>query len=209
MSVRVGRAPSVAGALALCLAVTGLAGCGEASTTIRPSASLAEIQFTPRASRTPVAPVESDEPTEAPTLPAIPVGWDDAFCQLFGSVVIAQELLIDIERAIQEDNVRDARGLSRDLRETAGETTELLADVPEWADAADITEAMAGLTDLYTRAGDEYVATYAEESRPALRRARALRKQVGEATPGVNQMLADLTDMGISCGDLALQLEQF
>jgi hypothetical protein len=204
-----GRARPALGVISLCLALTGLAGCGEATTTIRPSASLAEVQFTPRASRTPALPVESVEPTEEPSFLAIPVGWDDAFCQLFGSVVIAQELIIDIERAIEEDNVRDARGLSRDLRETAGETTELLADVPVWDEAADITEAMAGLTDLYTRAGDEYVAAYAEESRPALRRARGLRKQIGDATPGVNGMLTDLTDTGVSCGDLALQLEQF
>jgi hypothetical protein len=195
--------------LLLCAALTSLAACGEATTTNRPSASLAEVQFTPRASRTPAVPVESVVPTEEPTFLAIPVGWDDAFCQLFGSVVIAQELIIDVERAIEEENVRDARGLSRDLRDTAGEATALLAEIPAWDDAADITEAMAGMTDLYTRAGDEYVAAYAEESRAALRRARALRKQVGEATPGVNQMLTDLTDTGISCGDLELQLEQF
>jgi hypothetical protein len=195
--------------LALCAAVTGVAACGEASTTIRPSASLAEVEFTLRPSRLPATPRETLEPTAEPTFIAIPVGWDDAFCQLFGSVFIAQELIIDIERAIDEENVRDARGLSRDLQETAGEATELLADVPAWDDATEITEAMAGLTDLYTRAGDEYVAAYAEESRQALRRARALRKQVSQATPGVNEMLTDLTDTGVNCGDLELQLEEF
>ncbi|MEO6349333.1 MAG: hypothetical protein ABIP53_01655 [Candidatus Limnocylindrales bacterium] len=194
--------------LVLSVALTGIVACGEASTTIRPSASLAEVQFTPRASRTPVTPVESLEPTEGPTFLAIPVGWDSAFCQLFGSVVIAQELIIDIERAIAEENVKDARGLARDLRDTASETTALLADVPVWDEAAALSEAIAGLSDLYTRAGDEYVATYAQESRAALRRARALRKQVTDATPGVNGMLADLSDLGVSCDDLALQLEQ-
>jgi hypothetical protein len=208
-----GQARALAIVAALLVAAIVVTACGGQTTaTIRPSASLLEVEFTQRPTRTPpsssatgtVAP-----PTAEPTFLDLPVGWDDAFCQVFGVTVIAQELIIDIERAIEEENVRDARGLSRDLRDTAEEATVLLADVSDWDPAADAKLELTTLIDLYTRAAAEYVTTYAEESRPALRRARALRKQVQQATPAANEAFADLAGMGIECGDLALQLEQF
>ena len=104
---------AVLASLAIVLTVTAV-GCDEPASSARPSASLLEVEFTPRAT---LSAAESDEPTAEPTFVAIPVGWDDAFCSIFADVVVAQELAIDIERALEEENARDARGLARDLRD--------------------------------------------------------------------------------------------
>jgi hypothetical protein len=196
--------------IAFAVALGGLIACDEARSTQRPSSSLADVQFTIRPTKTPVASASASlEPTEAPTFVTLPVGWDDAFCAVFSDAVIAQELIIDVERALEEQNVRDARGLARDLRDTAADATTLLADLPVWEPASPAVEAIASLIDLETRAGAEYGTYFTDAARNALRRARALRTQVATETPQANEALADLAQVGIACGTLPLVLEQF
>ena len=106
---RSGAVARTIGVLALiAVAVGGIAACDEARSTLRPSASLLEVQFTPQPTRTSSA-RPTDEPTEDPTFVSLPVGWDDAFCAVLSGAVISQELIIDIERALEEENFRDAR----------------------------------------------------------------------------------------------------
>lgn len=198
---------TVAIAAALAVALGGLAACSEVRSTARPSASLAEVQFTQQPPRTAVATGETFEPTEEPTFISLPVGWDDAFCAVLSGAFISQELIIDVERALAEENFRDARGLARDLRDTAAETTALLTELTEWEPAADVTAILVTMIDLDLRAGTEYGAYFTEESRNALRRARALRRDVFDATPLANELLADMAALGITCGDLPLRLE--
>ena len=189
------------------VALGGLLACEEARSTLRPSASLLDVEFTLQPTRTPAA-TASVEPTEEPTFISLPVGWDDAFCTIFSDAFIAQELIIDIERALEEANVRDARGLARDLRDTAADATTLLADLPVWEPATAAVASIASLIDIDARAGAEYGTYFTDDSRNALRRARALRREVEDQTPAANEVLAELAALGITCGDLPLQLEQ-
>ncbi len=49
---------------------------------------------------------------------------------VFADVVVAQELAIDIERAIDEENPRDAKGLARDLRDITADAQGLMEGLP-------------------------------------------------------------------------------
>ena len=192
-------------ALAAVVAIA-MIGCDEPRSSLRPSASLLEVEFTPQASREPGSTFEA---TEAPTFLSLPVGWDNAFCAVFADVVVAQELVIDIERALDEENVRDARGLARDLRDIAADATTLLADLPDWDPGAAATLEVAALIDLGGRTGAEYGAFFTDETRNALRRARNLRREMGDATPAANGEFAALADLGITCQGIPLRLEEF
>lgn len=187
-------------------ALTGVAvvACDSGSSTPRPSASLLEVEFTPRPG-TPAP--SSEEPTEEPTFISMPVGWDSGFCNVLADVNDAQELVIDIERALAELNPRDARLLARDLRDVTAHAATLLDGVPEWAPAEVAMVEMASLVDLGGRAGTEYGTFFADDSRTALRRARTLRREIQTETPQANQALDQLTEIGIECPGLTLQLE--
>jgi hypothetical protein len=191
--------------LAAVVAVTAI-GCTEPSSSARPSASLLEVQFTPRGP-TP-GPEETEEPTEEPTFVAIPVGWDDAFCSIFADVAIGQELVIDIERAIDEENAKDAKGLARDLRDITADAVGLMEGLPEWEDAATATEQVTSLLELYGKAATEYLAYFNEET-TTLRKARNVRRQINRATPGANERFATLEELGIECEDQPLVIEEF
>ncbi len=180
--------------------------CDEPRSSLRPSASLLEVEFTPQATRDAGS---TDEPTQAPTFLSLPVGWDNAFCGVFADAVIAHELVIDVERALEEENVRDARGLARDLRDIAADATALLADLPAWDPGAPATLELAALIDLGGRAGAEYGTFFADETRAALRRARNLRNEMADSTPAANEEFAALADLGITCEGLPLRLEEF
>jgi hypothetical protein len=197
---------TIAIAAALAVALGGLAACSEARSTARPSASLLDVEFTPQPTRS-ASVTPSPEPTEKPTFISLPIGWDDAFCAVVSGAIISQELIIDIERALTEENFRDARGLARDLRDTATEATVLVTELTPWDPAADVTAQLAALIDLDSRAGVEYGTYFTDASRNALRRARALRRDVFDATPLANEALADMAALGITCGDLPLRLE--
>lgn len=196
---------SVLAGLAIVIAVTAI-GCTEPSSSARPSSSLLEVEFTPRA--TAPGPDETEEPTEEPTFVAIPVGWDDAFCAIFADVAVGQELVIDIERAIDEENAKDAKGLARDLRAITEDATGLMEGLPEWEDAADATAKVTAVLDLYGKAATEYLAVFNEEG-GTLRRARNIRRQIARATPAANETFAELETLGILCEDQPLVIEEF
>lgn len=177
--------------------------CDEPRSSARPSASLLDVEFTPQPTRSAGS---SEEPTEAPSFISLPVGWDNAFCGVFADTVVAQELVIDVERALDEENFRDARGLARDLRDITADATTLLADLPDWEPGAQATLEIAALIDLGGRAGTEYGAYFADDAR-ALRRARTLRREILDSTPAANDALAGLANLGIVCEDLPLVLE--
>jgi hypothetical protein len=180
-------------------------GCDEASSTPRPSSSLLEIDFTPR----PTATASSDEPTPDPTFIAIPVGWDTAFCAIFADVQVAQELVNDVQRALDEEAIRDARGLARELRDITTDAAALMAELPDWDPAQDATAEITAMIDLGGRAGTEYGDYFTTEERGALRRARNLRRDIANNTPATNEKLAELGDLGISCEGVELRLEEF
>jgi len=194
---------ALAGVLVLLVSIVAGA-CDSPRSSLRPSASLLDVEFTPQPTRTSES---SEEPTEAPTFVSLPVGWDNAFCSVFADAVVAQELVIDVERALEEENFRDARGLARDLRDITADATALLADLPEWEPAAQATLEIATLIDLGGRAGTEYGAYFADDAR-ALRRARNLRREMLDGTPAANEALAELADLGIVCEGQPLVLEQ-
>lgn len=189
------------------MAALGIGACDEPRSSPRPSASLLEVEFTPQPTRSRGSSGSSEEPTEEPTFLSIPVGWENAFCSVFADAVVAQELVIDVERALEEEDFRDARGLARDLRDITADATTLLPDLPEWDPAAQATLEIATLIDLGARAGTEYGAYFADDAR-ALRRARNLRREILDSTPAANEALAELTDLGIVCEGLPLELEQ-
>ena len=195
---------SALAALSLVIVVTAV-GCTEPSSSARPSSSLLEVEFTPRAT---LAPDETEEATEEPTFVAIPVGWDDGFCAIFADVAVGQELVIDIERAIDEENAKDAKGLARDLRNISEDATGLMEGLPEWEDGADAKEKVTSLLDLYVKAANEYLAFYNEEG-GTLRRARGFRRQIARATPAANDTFAELETLGITCDDQPLIIEEF
>ena len=122
--------------MAALLAVVLIAGaCGSGSPSPRASRSPAATT-SPRASAGVVATL-GPPPTEAPSLPPQqapdwPDGWDAAFCTAFEEVVIAQELAVDIGRALAEENTADARALASELITTTESATALLGDVTGW-----------------------------------------------------------------------------
>lgn len=195
---------SVGVSVLVVLCVLFVSACDEARTSPRPSSSLLEVQFTPQPTSTAEA---TGEPTSEPSFISLPVGWDNAFCGVFADAAVAQELVIDIERALDEANVKDAKGLARELRDTTADGTTLLADLPDWDQAQDAALEIATLIDLGGRAGTEYGTFFTDDSRSALRRARALRKEIENETPAANAALAGLADLGIECEGFPLVLE--
>jgi hypothetical protein len=194
------------GTLTIALVVTCLvaAACDGATSSPRPSPSLVDVVFTPQP--TPTTEGSAGNSSE-PTFLSLPVGWDDDFCAVFADVFVSQELVIDVERALEEENLRDARLLARELRDTSSRGSELLTDLADWDSGHQVMLEMATLLDLGSRAGDEYGMFFADDSTPALRRARGLRKEIGTKTPQANAALAELATLGISCPDHDLVLE--
>lgn len=184
--------------------VTGAYGCLEPTTSPRPSPSLIELDFTPPPT---TSPPSSPGGSPGRTLVSWPIGWDVAFCGALTEAVIAQELVIDVERAIDEDADRDAMGLARELALVATGASQLLADLPEWDGGGEVVAGLAALMDLGVRAGAEYETHLDNNRRPPLRRARALRREIGDAVPQVNEQLQALADAGLACPGTPLQLE--
>lgn len=179
-------------------------GCDVPSTSPRPSPSLIEVEFTQRPTALSTA---TPAGSITPTLVSWPVGWDVAFCRLLGETVIAHELVIDVQRALDEGNQRDARLLAQELRDTAAAAQQSLAELADWQPAEDAVLAITTLLDLDARAGEQYGQHFAENSRAALRRARSLRREVAAEVPEANTELASLGQSGLSCPGINLQLE--
>jgi len=185
--------------LALLLAAVA---CDTPAGTPRPSPSLIVLQFTPQPSRS-----ASPTSSAAATFASWPIGWDVAFCEMFSDAIIAQQLIVDVERALDEDNRHDARLLADELTLTATHVTELLAELPDWSTAADADAGIATLMDLGARAGREYHDYFANDKRAALRRARHLRRQNADQVPPINDELEALADRGLACPGANLVLE--
>jgi hypothetical protein len=126
---------------------------------------------------------------------------------MFVQAVDAQQLLVDVERALDEGANRDARLLADELIQSASAGVDAVAGMPTWADATATVVAIAGLMDLGKRAGTEYHAWFANDKKAALRRARVLRLENGAQVPAANDGLADLADAGLACQDVPLVLE--
>jgi hypothetical protein len=180
--------------------------CEGATGSPRPSPSLVELDFTPQ----PTASVPSTSSSPVPSATRVanwPDGWDAAFCAMLTEAVIVQELVVDIERAMEEGDVRDARGLARDLTATAAAALALIEQVPEWQGGDQALTAITTLIDLGARMGPEYEQYLTDESRAALRRARNLRGDNRRAVPAANEELDSLILGGVACPDVALRLE--
>ena len=179
--------------------------CGGPTTSPRPSPSLIDLDFTPQ----PTTSLSSPGPSASTIASQVarPDGWDEAFCSMFTEARIAQELLVDIERALDEGDTRDARGLARELRQVAQDATVLIDEIPDWDGSADVLLDIATLLDLGGQAAAEYDTYLGDDSRPALRRARGLGRENAETVPGANSGLEDLTAAGVECPDGRLILE--
>ena len=191
----------VTGLILLVLAAALIACEGTGTRTPRPSPSLIILDFSPRPSGT----------TGASASPAPqggwPIGWDAGFCAMFAQAVDAQQLVVDVERAIDEGDNHDARLLADELIVSANGAVDAISTLPEWNGANATVIAIAGLMDLGERSGAEYHAWFANGRKAALRRARDLRTENGTLVPDVNTSLARLADSGLACQDLPLVLE--
>lgn len=193
----------VVGAVLLCVGLLATTvACGAPVSTPRPSPSLLILQFTPRPSLSSAPPA-----TASPTPVDWPVGWDVGFCAMFDEAIIAQQLVVDVERAMAEGNTHDAQLLADELTLTADHATELLAALPIWPQAESAVVGIAALMDLGSRAGTEYHSWFSDGKRAALRNARALRAENGTKVPVVNEDLQALADAGLSCPGTSLSLE--
>lgn len=194
---------SVTTGLILLVLAAALIGCESTGTrTPRPSPSLIILDFSPQPSAT-----TDVSPSPGAQVGAWPAGWDASFCAMFVQAVDAQQLVVDVERALDEGARRDARLLADELIVSASGATDAIAALPEWSDATATVIAIAGLMDLGERAGAEYHAWFANGRKAALRRARVLRAENGTQVPGANAGLARLADAGLVCQDLPLVLE--
>ncbi len=126
---------------------------------------------------------------------------------MLGEAVIAQELVVDVARAIDEGADRDARQLARELNETASYASTLSEALPEWDGGQDALLEIAALMDLDARAGTAYQSFLTDGSHAALRRARNLRAEIETGVPRANQQLSLLVELGMSCPGGTLVLE--
>ncbi|HUG47082.1 MAG TPA: hypothetical protein VMP67_01585 [Candidatus Limnocylindria bacterium] len=188
---------SVGGLLALAM----LAACSEAAApTLRPSPS-------PTASLPPATSAPTLRATPRPTPPPWPQGWDEAFCTAFGELTVAQELVVDIPRALADEAPEDALLLARELRTAATEGRELVTGVPEWEEALETLTALDLLADIGGRIGRQYV-RFLEENRPAARaRAEELSEEMGPVVEEANATLEQLASLGLDCSPYDLRLE--
>ena len=203
------RPAALAAGIAVALVVALIVGaCGAGSPSPRPSRSPV-ASSPPRSS--PVLTL-APPPTAAPTLPPEqapdwPDGWDTAFCTAFEQVVIAQELVVDIGRALAEEARGDAQALAAELIGTPEAATPLLAGVTGWEDGEALVGRLTSLVEIGGRIGRQYRRYLAEDRPAALERANEL---IGEMRPVVAEArgrLADLAQAGIECPGHELTIE--
>lgn len=180
----------------------GALACGGPAGTPRPSPSLIDLPSTPVPSLASGAPA-----SPGTSFGSWPLGWDTAFCAMFRQAVDAQQLVVDVERALAEGANRDARLLAGELIVSADTAVDVIAALPVWSGATATVVAIAGLMDLGARSGTEYQAWFANGKNAALRRARDLRTENGTQVPAANAGLAGLADAGLTCQDVPLVLE--
>jgi len=193
---------SVVSGLILVALVASVSACGAPARTPRPSPSLIVLDFSPLPSATVMG-----SASPGTSHGSWPLGWDASFCAMFVQAVDAQQLLVDVERALDEGANRDARLLADELIVSASGAADAIAALSEWPDATATVVAVAGLMDLGQRAGTEYHAWFASGKKAALGRARDLRSENGAQVPGANAGMAELANAGLTCPDVPLVLE--
>ncbi len=183
--------------------------CSSSSPTSRPSASLAIVDFTPL----PTVALPSLAPTRSPAHTTLngswPVGWDVSFCTAFADATVAHQLVIDIERAIADENRTDAQGLANELAQTAPIATTEVTRMKDWEPAAQLKTDMTAMLDLDLQAAVAYQSYFNDDVKPALKQARQLRNQVGKQVDSANTELQSLADMGLACPGTDLKFETF
>jgi hypothetical protein len=203
------RIPQAAVAWLSIVLVVFAAGCGGATGSPGPSASLVLLDFTPP----PTGALPSIRPQKTPGHTAAtgswPVGWDVAFCTAFTDFTVAHELIIDIERAIDEDARDDAAGLAGELGQTVPIAQNELNRMSEWETATELRTELLAMLDLDGQAATAYRSYFNDEVRSALRQARQLRNQVGKQVSDANDQLQVLANLGLGCPGTELRLESF
>ena len=195
---------------AVCVAVLlaiVVAACDTPRGTARPSASLLELDFTPIPTIGPITSPGAESPT--PVVGAWPVGWDVAFCTGLTDTVVAHELVIDIQRALDDDAREDAVGLTTELAETLPVATAAVGRIRDWEPAAAVKADLTAMLLLHAEVATAYQAFFDEGGRPLNRAARQARNAVGRAVPAANQNLETLADLGLTCPGTSLVLEEF
>jgi hypothetical protein len=187
----------------LLAAVIALAGCGGPGATASrsPSSSVSAGASTPAGS------IPSSDPIGTPFTPPWPAGWNDAFCGMFGEMVVMQELAVDIGRALAEDDRDDALALTRELAGSAAAVREQLAALPVWATAGPLGEDIVALLDLADEMALRYERYLAQNRNPARGLAEAAAEQMGEVVPDLLDKLILLSEMGLACAGLTFNLE--
>lgn len=189
----------------LIVAIAGLlalGGCADAivGPTGSPLAS-------PRPLTSPAVLPDTPRPSPQPTQPPWPAGWDEAFCASFDEVAVAQELVVDVPRALADEDDDDALALARELRATAIAAGELLEDVMPWEPAQPALAAMVSLADIAARIGRQYVRYLDEGRQPALERVSELLDDMQPVLEEANDELAELAALGAACPPRGLTLE--
>jgi len=183
--------------------------CGGTSGSPGPSPSLLTLDFTPLPTVAPVSPSASGTPRPS-TLPASwPIGWDVSFCTAFADLTVAHELVIDIDRAIADNNKSDAQGLANELAQTAPIATSEVTNLKVWEPATELKTDLTNMLSLDGQAATSYQSYFNDGVKTALRDARQTRNQVSKAVNPANTQLQQLAATGLSCPGTELKLETF
>jgi hypothetical protein len=202
--------PAKAPAASRLFAVLGLlglllAGCGATTSSPLPSPSLVYLSFSPLPAET--APASTFAPPSATLVNSWPPGWDAAFCAMFDNAVNAQQVIVDVERAITAKATKDAKGLAGDLTTLSTKATQQIDAMPDWAPSSQALSDIGGLMDYGTQAAAKYTKYFQNDNSATLKKARQLRRQDAAAVPATNSDLALLAETGLVCPKHALQLE--
>jgi len=192
--------------LVLLVAVAAVA-CETPRSTARPSASLLDLEFTPIPTQDPGSSPGTASPT--PISGVWPVGWDVAFCTALTDTVVAHELAIDIQRALEDDARDDAIALTGELAETIPVATAAVGRIRDWEPATEVKADLTALLELDAAVATAYQRFFDEGGRQLNRAARQARNEVARAVPDANDNLAALADLGLSCPGTSLALEEF
>jgi len=184
--------------------------CGGSTPTTRPSASLITLDFTPLPTLAPPPSVAASRTPRASTVaPTWPAGWDVAFCNAFADTTVAHELIIDIERALADNNRSDAQGLAAELAQTTPIASNEINRLSDWEPSAELKADLAQMLDLDSQAADAYTSYFKDGVKSGLRDARQLRTQVSRQVAPANEQLASLAALGLTCPGTDLKLETF
>jgi hypothetical protein len=183
--------------------------CGSGTPTARPSPSLVTLDFTPPPTGLLPSPLPTHTPGRTTLHGSWPVGWDVSFCTAFADATVAHELVIDIERAIADENRSDAQGLANELAQTAPIAATEVTRMNDWEPAAQLKTDLTAILDLDTQAATAYQSYFNDDVKTSLKQARGLRNQVGKQVDSINTELEALAAMGLACPGTDLEFEAF